>query len=94
MPNLKYLNYYQQLARNMFLLRRLPTQTHKMISSDLTTNMLNHCYLLSSSDDTLLNAYAMFMAKEILCLDVNKPCDKCVNCEKINHSNMVDLNHI
>lgn len=69
----------------------LHSSIHKIISSDLTANMLNHCYLISSADKMLLDEYAINMAKEILCLDTNKPCGKCINCEKINHRNMVDL---
>lgn len=64
---------------------------HKVISSDLTAKMLNHCYLLCMPDDILRANFALSIAKEILCVNENKPCDKCNNCEKINHSNMVDL---
>lgn len=69
----------------------LNSNVHKMINSDLNANMLNHCYLLSSNDDVLRNTYPLLLAKNILCLDNKKPCNKCINCEKINHSNMVDV---
>lgn len=67
------------------------SQAHKIISSDLASNMLNHCYLLATPDDILRETYAINIAKEILCVGEDKPCGKCINCEKINHSNMVDL---
>ena len=67
------------------------SQSHKIISSDLAANMLNHCYLLSTADDVLREAYPLFIAKEIFCKNSDRPCDTCVSCEKINHSNMVDL---
>lgn len=67
------------------------SKSHKIISSDLTANMLNHCYLLSTSDEVLRDAYPLFIAKEIFCKSNDSPCDKCIACEKINHSNMVDL---
>ena len=65
--------------------------THKVLSSDLKAGMLNHCYLISSRDEMFLQELAFFMAKEINCLNKNAPCDACINCEKINHNNMVDL---
>lgn len=67
------------------------SNAHKILNSDLAVNMLNHCYLLATPDDMIRESYALYMAKEILCLSDNKPCDKCLNCEKINHSNLVDL---
>lgn len=67
------------------------SSSHKVISCDLMANMLNHCYLLSSVDDELREKFALYIAKEILCKNDSKPCDKCINCEKINHTNMVDL---
>ena len=69
----------------------LKSQVHKVLFSDINSNMLSHCYLISSNDELLLNEYAFFMAKEIYCLNNSKPCNECNNCLKISHSNMVDL---
>jgi len=69
----------------------LQSITHKVISQDIKSNMLNHCYMITSKDGFYLHSLARFMAKEIYCLDENSPCEKCVNCDKVNHSNMVDL---
>ena len=67
------------------------SQIHKIISQDIKSNMINHCYLISSSDTYLLDKYVFFLVKEIMCLDDDKPCLHCLNCQKIEHSNMVDL---
>ena len=67
------------------------SQLHNIISNDISGNMLNHCYLISSADDFLIEQYAMLLVKDIFCLGVDKPCLTCNNCLKIEHSNMVDL---
>lgn len=69
----------------------LQSMSHKVISQDIKSNMLNHCYMISSKDEFYLHALTRFIAKEIYCLDDNSPCEKCVNCDKVNHYNMVDL---
>ena len=69
----------------------LKSQTHKTLLSDIQAGMLSHAYLLECSDSFILDNYIYFMAKEICCLDENRPCNKCINCQKIDHSNMVDL---
>ena len=69
----------------------LQSQTHKVISMDIASEMLSHCYMLSSKDDFLLTTISRYVAKEIFCTNSNSPCDSCVNCEKVSHSNMVDL---
>ncbi|MGN0961691.1 MAG: ATP-binding protein [Christensenellales bacterium] len=69
----------------------LQSQTHKIISLDKSREMLSHAYMLESSDEFILDKYSLFIAKEIFCLDFNTPCDKCNNCIKVEHNNMVDL---
>lgn len=76
---MEYLDLYKQ------------SQTHKIVSQDLNSNMLNHCYLIVSKDSVFLHEIAKHFAKEILCLGEDKPCDNCNNCMKVNHSNMVDV---
>lgn len=67
------------------------SQIHKTISQDVKSGMLNHCYMLCTADEFILNVYAFFVAKEICCLVENSPCGVCNNCLKIDHENMVDL---
>jgi len=69
----------------------LQSQTHKVLSQDIKSDMLSHCYMISSKDEFYLHELSIFAAKDIFCLDDNSPCEKCNNCNKINHSNMVDL---
>lgn len=69
----------------------LQSQTHKVLSMDIKSNMLNHSYLISSKDDLLRRELCFFVAKEICCTGIQRPCNKCNNCLKISHGNMVDL---
>lgn len=67
------------------------SQLHKIISSDISAGMLSHCYLLSGMDSEVINSFAYLVIQEIFCLSDNAPCDNCINCNKISHSNMVDV---
>ena len=67
------------------------SQTYRVVSQDIKSSMLNHSYLINSKDEYLIKAFATLMAKEIFCVEENSPCDHCVNCNKVTHSNMVDL---
>ena len=69
----------------------LKSQTHKTLSSDILSGMLSHAYLLECSDAVILQEYVYLMAKEICCMSDVRPCNQCLNCQKIDHSNMVDL---
>ena len=70
----------------------LKSQTHRVISRDLSLDMLSHAYILECPDDVVLKAYSMLMAKEIYCVGSgDKPCCACNYCNKIEHGNMVDL---
>lgn len=67
------------------------SELHKVLSIDLKENMLSHAYLVVSKDNLLLDNFCMLGIKEIFCRESNAPCNKCVNCTKIEHGNMVDL---
>ncbi len=69
----------------------LQSITHKIISLDKSRDMLSHAYMLECADRFLLKNYSMLMAQEIFCKDINTPCGVCNNCQKVLHSNMVDL---
>ena len=69
----------------------LQSQAHKIISLDRSRDMLSHAYMLECSDRFLLQHYALCMAQEIFCLSEKTPCCTCNNCNKVAHSNMVDL---
>ena len=63
----------------------------KIISNDISLNMLNHCYMLCTPDEFVVDEFANSMAKHIFCESDNSPCNECVSCIKCNHGNMVDL---
>ena len=69
----------------------LQSQAHKIISLDRSRDMLSHAYMLECADRFLLQHYALKMAQEIFCLSKDTPCGNCNNCNKVAHSNMVDL---
>ena len=69
----------------------LHSQAHKIISIDKSRDMLSHAYMLECADKFLLQNFAMFMAQEIFCLSATTPCLDCNSCQKVSHSNMVDL---
>ena len=69
----------------------LQSQAHKIISLDRSRDMLSHAYMLECSDRFVLEHYALCMAQEIFCLSENTPCGSCNSCNKVAHSNMVDL---
>ena len=69
----------------------LQSQAHKIISIDKSRDMLSHAYMLECADKFLLQNYAMLMAQEIFCLSEKTPCMTCNSCQKVAHSNMVDL---
>ena len=69
----------------------LQSQAHKIISMDKSRDMLSHAYMLECADRFLLQNYAMSMAQEIFCLNKDTPCLNCNSCQKVAHSNMVDL---
>lgn len=69
----------------------LNSQIHNRITLDRNANMLSHCYLISCVDEMKIESFAYFIAKEICCLSEEKPCNHCINCQKIEHGNMVDL---
>ena len=69
----------------------LQSQAHKIISIDKSRGMLSHAYMLECADKFLLQNFAILMAKEIFCLNEKTPCLTCNSCQKVEHSNMVDL---
>lgn len=74
-----------------FLELYLNSELHKVLNTDVKNNMLNHAYLVVSKDNLLLDEFCMLGIKEIFCTGNNTPCLACVNCTKIEHGNMVDL---
>lgn len=69
----------------------LQSQSHKIISLDRARDMLSHAYLIECADKFITQEFALMIAKDIYCNSDNTPCNHCISCSKIEHSNMVDL---
>lgn len=67
------------------------SQTHKVLTLDKSSNMLNHSYLITSKDELFLDIIGLHAVKDLYCEDKDSPCNNCVSCNKIEHSNMVDF---
>ena len=67
------------------------SQTHRIISLDKSRGMLSHAYLIECADKYVSDEYGVLIAQEIFCLGDRTPCGDCNNCQKVMHSNMVDL---
>lgn len=68
----------------------LESHIHKIIQSDLQNNMLNHSYMLISTDRLRINEFVRFVAQEIMC---ERNCGECPTCIKIqnhDHSDVVE----
>ncbi len=53
--------------------------------------MINHSYLLISSDTMLMHEYALLVASEIMCKADTRPCHTCNTCVRIQHGNYPDV---
>lgn len=67
------------------------SQCHRIISRDLSRGMLSHAYMLECADRFVIEKFGMLLAQEIYCEGQDSPCGVCNNCQKVLHSNMVDL---
>lgn len=68
----------------------LESQIHKIINGDLQNNMLNHSYMLISTDRLLINEFARLVAQEIMCETNCGICPTCVKIQNHNHSDVVE----
>ena len=65
----------------------------RTLKNALTKNMVSHAYLLSGVRGTGKTSTAKLLAKALNCLDLvdGEPCNKCMNCLKINEGNFMDI---
>lgn len=73
--------------KNLFL----NSYTHKIVNSDLQNNMLNHSYMLISTDKLLINEYARLVAQKIMCTSLCDTCNTCLKIKNHNHSDVMEL---
>ena len=69
----------------------LQSNLHNMIARDKSGGMLNHAYLLISTDKTLVNEFARCVACEIMCGASKSPCFECVTCKRIKNGTHSDV---
>lgn len=69
----------------------LESSLHNMISRDKCGGMLNHAYLLISTDKTLVNEFARCVACEIMCNENGSPCFDCVTCKRVKNGTHSDV---
>ncbi len=67
----------------------LNSNTHKLLSQDITNNRLNHAYMVVLPDYNLAKDYAKYFAMDIFC--TKGACGNCDMCNKILHDNMADI---
>ena len=70
----------------------------QLLQRSLERGRLGHAYLFSGQELSELEAIALTLAKTLNCLDPVKKngvavdcCDKCLNCQKIEHGNHADV---
>ena len=58
---------------------------------DYNNNNLSQCYLLIGEDGFLRNKILQAMLKILFCSSSDKPCNKCLECTKIENNNNLDV---
>ena len=61
------------------------------LQENIKNNTVSHSYLFIGQDGIGKKLFAREFAKMSLCLDENKPCDKCSSCIKFNSENNPDF---
>ena len=54
-------------------------------------NNITNASMLINSDSLVLKEQSLLLAKTIMCLNENAPCNNCLQCQKIEHNNNVDV---
>lgn len=63
-----------------------------LIDNSFKKNQISHAYIFEGERGSGLKEVALYFAKKLLCLDDNKPCEKCANCKRVNngtHANVM-----
>lgn len=68
----------------------LQSNLHKIINRDKQGGMLNHAYLLISTDRALGNEFARCVASELMC-DKPEPCFVCTTCNRVKNGTHSDV---
>lgn len=65
-----------------------------LLTKTIETNTILHSYLFVGIEGIGKSLFAKEFAKSILCIEENKPCDKCTSCMEIENSNHPDFMEI
>ena len=58
---------------------------------EIIQGKMMHSIMLIGADDKMLDIYAQNIITTLFCVDNDKPCGKCINCQKILHNTFVDV---
>ena len=58
---------------------------------EIMQGKMMHSIMLIGSDDKMLDIYTQNIITTMFCLEKNKPCGECINCQKISHNTFVDV---
>lgn len=58
---------------------------------EITQGKMMHSIMLIGNDDKMLDIYAQNIITTMFCLGADKPCEQCINCQKIMHNTFVDV---
>ena len=73
--------------RTKDLLIRTQRVAYQTLANGFKNNRISHAYLISGSIESSLKEMALYLAKSLVCLDLDPlACEECVNCERIENN--------
>ena len=68
-----------------------------LIDNSFKKNQISHAYIFEGERGSGLKEVALYFAKKLLCLEDNKPCEKCANCKRVTngtHTNVMIISPV
>lgn len=73
--------------RTKDLLIRTQRVAFQTLANGFKNNRISHAYLISGSIESSLKEMALYLAKSLVCLDLDPlACEECINCERIENN--------
>ena len=73
--------------RTKDLLIRTQRVAFQTLANGFKNNRISHAYLITGSIESSLKEMALYLAKSLVCLDLDPlACEECVNCERIENN--------